>query len=65
MPTTLKTFDCVRMKKEIQATCLAEYEQMKDQYSSFTEFMEAKGRQSEWVKSLREKITFQHGMSSE
>ncbi len=55
MPATSKTFDCVQMKKEIQAKLLAEFDQRDDQAVSFLEFVEAKSQRSAWVKSIREK----------
>ena len=64
MPATLKSFDCVQMKKEIQAKLLAEFDRMEDQTSSFAEFIETRSQTSAWVKSMREKIITQRSIAS-
>ena len=51
----MKTFDCVEMKRHIQKTILAEYEQKKDEFSLFCEFLEA--TESDWEKQMRERFT--------
>ena len=56
MATKVKTFDCVRMKNDIQAARRAEYEACKDQYRSFLDFVKARAAKSEWVRRMREKI---------
>ena len=48
-----KTFDCVEMKNEIQAQRWREYQAHKNEYSSYTAFIEARAQKSEWVSKMR------------
>ena len=56
MTTATKTFDCVRMKDQIQAAMLARYERHKGQYTSFEAFVRAEGRRSAWVQPINHKL---------
>lgn len=51
-----KTFDCVEMKRRAQEELMAEYEQRKHEFSSIADFINAKSRESEWQRSLWDKI---------
>jgi hypothetical protein len=51
---TEKPFDCVRMKNEIQAQILAEYEARKGEFSSFVDFVNK--TESPWERKIRERI---------
>lgn len=56
MTTKAKTFDCVAMKRKIQADMLAEYAAAKDQYKSFAAFIEAQSNKSRWIREARERL---------
>ena len=60
MATKIKKFDCVRMKNEIQAQRMAEYERMGDQVGSFADFVKARTEKSEWVREMLAKIRHHH-----
>lgn len=45
MATKTKAFDCVQMKRRAQSRLLAEYEQRKDEFASYAEFITSKARQ--------------------
>ena len=51
-----KEFDCVKMKNEIQAKILAEYEARKGEFSSFVDFINAKANESPWVRKMRRRF---------
>jgi len=55
MPTTTKTFDCVEMKNRIQAERLAEYASRKKEFASYVDFINAKVKDAELMKWVREK----------
>ena len=55
MPTKTKTFDCVEMKNRIQAERLAEYESRKGEFASYVDFINARVKDSELMKIVREK----------
>jgi len=50
-----KTFDCVEMKNRIQAERLAEYESRKGEFASYVDFINARVKDSELMKVVREK----------
>ena len=50
-----KTFDCVEMKNRIQAERLAEYESRKGEFTSYVDFINARVKDSELMKVVREK----------
>jgi len=54
MRTKTKTFDCVEMKRHIQEEIITEYEQRKDDFSSFSEFLKA--TESDWERQMRQKL---------
>jgi len=56
MTTKAKTFDCVEMKNRIQAKIMAEYEADRDQFSSFSEFINARAAKSQFVRRMRKKF---------
>ncbi len=51
-----KAFDCIHMKNRIQAEILAEYEEHKGEYASYSAFVKAKADGSEWVRGVRKKL---------
>jgi hypothetical protein len=56
MTTTIKTFDCVKMKRDIQEQLRAEYEARKQDYASYVDFLRAKAEESDWVRQLRRRF---------
>ena len=56
MTTKTKTFDCVEMKNRIQAERLAEYQTRKDEFSSYIDFINARVKDSELAKAVRQKL---------
>jgi len=56
MKTKTKTFDCVEMKHKAQQKLRAEYISRKDEFDSYSAFLEAKSRESEWQRDLWAKI---------
>jgi len=57
MTNIAKPFDCVEMKNRIQAQRLAEYEARKHEFSSYLDFINARLKDSELAKIVREKAT--------
>jgi hypothetical protein len=55
MPTKTKTFDCVEMKNRIQAERWAEYQSRKGEFASYVDFINARVKDSELMKIVREK----------
>ena len=53
MATKRRAFDCVKMKDDIQAKILAEYEARKSEFASFAEFVNVRASQSPWVRKMR------------
>ncbi len=54
MATKTKTFDCVRMKRRIQETIVAEYEKSKAEFPLFSDFLKA--TESDWERQMRQKF---------
>ena len=54
--TKTKTFDCVEMKNRIQAKILSDYEAHKDEFPSLLAFIQARNRQSAWVRRMEKKF---------
>lgn len=59
MPTKTKTFDCVDMKNRIQAERWAEYEAHKGEFASYVDFINARVKNSELMKTLQTKTSKQ------
>ena len=59
-----KTFDCVEMKKEVQAELLKEYERRKSEFASYSEFLTAKLEESPEMKIFWDSISSTKGMAS-
>jgi len=55
-----KDFDCVEMKNEIQAKILADYEEKKGEFKSFTDYVTAQCEESPWAKGIISKIKKAH-----
>ena len=55
MTRKAKAFDCVEMKNRIQAERLAEYEARKHEVSSYLDFINARVKDSELDRIVREK----------
>ena len=55
MSTRTKTFDCVEMKRRIQAERWAEYEERKGQFASYVEFINARVKTSDLGKLVMSK----------
>lgn len=51
-----KSFDCVAMKSDIQERHMAEYERRKEEFASYLAFVNARVNQSDFAKTMREKI---------
>jgi hypothetical protein len=51
-----KTFDCVKMKNDIQARVLAEYETRKGEFSSFIDFVNATADASPLGQEIKRKL---------
>ena len=51
-----KTIDCVEMKNRIQAERLAEYESRKGEFASYVDFINARVKDSELMRIVREKL---------
>lgn len=51
-----KTFDCIKMKNDIQAERMKEYLANKEKYSSYADFINQRVQESAWVKQIRGKI---------
>ena len=47
-----KTFDCVEMKRQAQQRLQEEYESRKDEFPSYSAFLEATAKESAWVQSV-------------
>ena len=57
MATKTKTFDCVEFKRQAQQKLRAEYEARKDEFDSFFGFLDAKARESEWVRRIEKNLS--------
>ena len=53
---TAKTFDCVQMKRQAQEKLLAEYESRRNEFDSYSQFIEAKSRSSAWQQDFWAKV---------
>lgn len=53
MNKTIKTFDCVEMKNQIQAEMYADYDAHRDKYPSFVDYIKAQAEKSPWVRQWR------------
>jgi hypothetical protein len=51
-----KTFDCVEMKNRIQAELWAEYQARRHEFASYLDFINARVKDSELMKLLRQKL---------
>ena len=51
-----KTFDCVEMKHRAQRALRAEYEARKDQFSSYSDFLNATMNEDEWERRMWARI---------
>ena len=56
MATKPKTFDCVEMKHRAQEKLRAEYEARRDEFASYSEFLEATINEHPWQRRLWERI---------
>lgn len=52
MKAKTKTFDCVAMKREAQRKLRAEFDSRKAEFSSYFEFLDAKGEESSWQREF-------------
>ena len=52
-----KTFDCVEMKRRIQADLMAEYQSRKDQFSSFADFIHKTAASDFKIRAFQEKVS--------
>jgi hypothetical protein len=48
-----KAFECVKMKHDIQAKIMAEYEARKGEFSSFVDFINTRANESPWTRKMR------------
>jgi hypothetical protein len=53
----IKTFDCVEMKRRIQADLMDEYESRKDQFSSFADFIHKTAALDFKIRAFQEKVS--------
>ena len=56
MTISAKIPDCVAMKLRVQQELLAEYESRKDEFSTFADFLHAVADESQWIRTIRQKI---------
>jgi len=56
MGTRTKTFDCVEMKNRIQAERWAEYQERRDEFESYIDFIQWRARQSPWIREMERKF---------
>ena len=52
-----KTFDCVEMKRRIQTDYIAEYDNRKDQFSSFADFIHKTAASDFKIRDFQEKVS--------
>ncbi len=52
METKAKTFDCVEMKRKAQEMLQDEFDSRRQEFATFTEFLNAKAKESDWVASI-------------
>ena len=52
MTTKTKTFDCVEMKRKAQEALQAEYHSRRGEFASFSDFLNAKIRESEQASAI-------------
>jgi hypothetical protein len=64
MATKIKTFDCVEMKRQAQEKIQSEWEQRKDEFPSYGDFLEAGIRESPWSRRIWEKAQRQKSPTS-
>ena len=57
MTTRTKTFDCVQMKRQIQADLLAQYKVRQDEFASYAEFLRAKAEESPWIQKMHKRFS--------
>lgn len=57
MGTKTKKFDCVEMKHRAQKRLRAEYESRRNQFASYSEFLEATIKEDPWERSFWAKVS--------
>ncbi|MBN2498367.1 MAG: hypothetical protein JXR96_27500 [Deltaproteobacteria bacterium] len=62
--TRTERFDCIEFKRRSQAEIMAEYEAREDEFASYADFLNARARDSEWQRALRERLSMAVGMQS-
>jgi hypothetical protein len=55
MPTDIKRFDCVEMKRRAQEKLQAEFAQRRAEFASYVDFLNAKAKESEMARIFRAK----------
>ena len=55
-----KAFDCVEMKREVQARLMAAYEARKSEFSSYAEFVRETAAADPKIRAFREKVAGSH-----
>ena len=61
---TAKDFDCVEFKRQSQERLTAEYEERKDEFGSYVDFIRAKVLEDEWASQLWKSIGAEHSTPS-
>lgn len=56
MTRKTKPFDCVEMKRKAQEELLARYEERKDEFASYWQFLQAECQESAWCRELRDRF---------
>ena len=56
-----KTFDCVEMKRQAQAKLMAEYEDRKNEFSSYAEFIHKTAATDPKIRAFKERIIANKG----
>lgn len=51
-----KKFDCVKFKRDAQRNLWSEYQQRKDEFDSYFDFIEHKAEKSEWARKIEKKF---------
>ena len=49
---TPKAFDCVEFKRQSQQRLRAEYQERKDEFESYVDFIRAKAHEDEWSRRI-------------
>lgn len=54
---TEKRFDCVKMKNEIQNRLWSEFESRRDEFATYSEFIQSQVKESDWCQRMKAKLS--------